>query len=263
MEVLHFMLEKATQEGLLAPLAVTGLCQHTSIYADDVVTFLKPRVDDLRTFAAIVDDFEIASGLRTNLSKCSAHLIRCSVDMAAQVDRELGCRVLPFPLRYLGLPLGLRKPTTAQLQYLVDAVADRLPSWRASMLNRAGRLELVRSTLVAMSIFAMISLDVHLKTLLAVEKILHGFLWKGRKNAHGGHCLVAWDKVCMPKEFGGLGIPNLRKMNLALRVRWLWLSQVEASRLWKEIDTQVPRRVSEIFEAATSSVVGDGATTFF
>jgi hypothetical protein len=42
MEVLHFMLERATHEGQLAPLADTGLRQRTSIYADDVVTFLKP-----------------------------------------------------------------------------------------------------------------------------------------------------------------------------------------------------------------------------
>jgi hypothetical protein len=131
------------------------------------------------------------------------------------------------------------------------------------MLNRAGRLELARSTLASMSIFAMMSLDVQIETLLAIEKILRGFLWKGRKNAHGGHCLVAWDKVCMPKELGGLGIPNLRMMNLALQARWLWLSRVEAFRPWKEFDTQIPQRVTEIFEAATSSIVGDGARTFF
>jgi hypothetical protein len=47
----------------------------------------------------------------------------------------------------------------------------------------------------------------------------------------------------MPKEFGGLGIPNLRRMNLALRVRCLWLSRVEASRPWKEFDIQVPQMV--------------------
>jgi hypothetical protein len=128
------------------------------------------------------------------------------VDVAAQVDRELGCPVLPFPLRYLGLSLGLRKPMAAQLQYLVDAVTDRLPSWRASMLNRAGQLKLFRSTLVAMSIFAMMPLDFQIETLVTIKKILRGFMWKGRKNAHGGHCLVVWDRVCMPKEFGGLGI---------------------------------------------------------
>jgi hypothetical protein len=100
MDVLHFMLERATLEGQLpSPLAGTGLRQRTSIYTDDVVTFLKPRAEDLREFAAMVDNFVVALGLRTNLSKCSAHLIRCSVDVAAQVDRELGCPVLPFPLR--------------------------------------------------------------------------------------------------------------------------------------------------------------------
>jgi hypothetical protein len=67
-----------------------------------------------------------------------------------------------------------------------------------------------------MSIFAMMSLDVLVETLLAIEKILRGFLWKGRKDAQGGNYLVAWDRVCMPKEFGGLGIPNLQKLNLAL-----------------------------------------------
>jgi hypothetical protein len=60
----------------LAPLADTGLRQRTSVYADDVVTFIRPQVDDLGTFAVIVGDFGVASGLRTNLTKCLAHLIR-------------------------------------------------------------------------------------------------------------------------------------------------------------------------------------------
>jgi hypothetical protein len=84
--------------------------------------------------------------------------------------------------------------------------------------------------LAVVSIFAMMSLDVQIETLLAIKKILHGFLkWKGHKDVHNGHCLVAWDRVCMSKDFGGLGIPNLRKMNLTLWVQWLWLSRVEAS----------------------------------
>jgi hypothetical protein len=68
MEVLHFALEKATQQGHLAPLAASGLRQRTSIYADDVVAFLHSTVGDLRNFVAITDDFGFASGLRTNLS---------------------------------------------------------------------------------------------------------------------------------------------------------------------------------------------------
>jgi hypothetical protein len=101
------------------------------------------------------------------------------------------------------------------------------------------------------------SLDLQIKTLLAIEKILHVFLWKGHRGTHGAHYLVSWDWVCMHKELGGLVIINLRKINLALRVRWLWLSRVEASRLWKEFEIQVLPMVTKKFEVATSSVVGD------
>jgi hypothetical protein len=87
MEVLHFALEKAMQQGHLAPLANSGIRHRTSIYADDVVAFLRPNVDNLRCFAAIIDDFGAASSLRTNLINCSAHLIRCPVDTSALVDQ--------------------------------------------------------------------------------------------------------------------------------------------------------------------------------
>jgi hypothetical protein len=97
----------------------------------------------------------------------------------------------------------LRKPTAAQLQYLVDKVANKLPGWKASLLDRGGRLELVRATLSAIPIFSMMSLDIPAKTVSTIEKIIRGFLWKGRKDVRGGHCLVAWDKVCAPKEWGG------------------------------------------------------------
>ena len=74
---------------------------------------------------------------------------------------------------------------------------------------------------------------------------------------------MAWDRVCMPKTLGGLGIPNIKLMNLALRTRWLWLKRVEDSKPWKEFNIQVPTIVHHLFEAATSSHVGDGASTFF
>ncbi|KAM0911172.1 hypothetical protein ACQ4PT_013675 [Festuca glaucescens] len=263
MEVLHLMIQKASSEGLLTPLTPTGLRHRTSIYADDVVTFLRPSVRDFRTFTAVIDDFGTASGLRTNIDKCSANLIRCTDAHEALVAQELRCPVEISPLRYLGLPLTLRKPSAAQLQYLVDNVANKLPGWKASLLDKGGRLELVHPTLSAMSIFSMMSLDIPIKTILAIEKIIRGFLWKGRKDVKGGHCLVAWDKVCTPKEWGGLGIPNLRMMNVALRTRWLWLQRVDDSKPWKELNIQVPQLARQLFEGATYSVLRDGASTLF
>jgi hypothetical protein len=115
MEVLHLMFTRVEALGLLSSLGPRDIRHHTSMYADDVVTFLRPSLPDLLSCAAILEDFGVASRLRTNLAKCTLHPIRCTeaqVELACEV---LGCVVAPFPCRYLGLPLGLRKPTATQL----------------------------------------------------------------------------------------------------------------------------------------------------
>jgi hypothetical protein len=91
---------------------------------------------DFRVFSLIIDDFDMASVLRTNFNKCSMNLIRVGVG-------GTGCPIVSFPLRYLGLTLALKKPTTVLLQYMVDNLVDYLWRRRASMLNRGGRLKLV------------------------------------------------------------------------------------------------------------------------
>jgi type IV secretory pathway VirB9-like protein len=63
------MLQKAVAEGLLSDLASRGFRQRTSMYADDVVIFLKPSRLDLDTCTTVVEDFGKASGLHTNRAK--------------------------------------------------------------------------------------------------------------------------------------------------------------------------------------------------
>ncbi|KAM0926269.1 hypothetical protein ACQ4PT_003401 [Festuca glaucescens] len=223
MDVLHLMFERAATVGLLTELSASGFRHRTSMYADDMVTFIRPTEVDLRTCMQIVEDFGVASGLRTNLAKCSLHPIRSSQDQVALASSILGCEVASFPFKYLGLPLGLRKVMASQLQPIVDSAASRLPPWCAKLLNRGGRTILVQTMLSAIPVHTMMSLDIPPKVFEALRNICRAFLWKGRQEVKGGHCLVAWDKVTSPKDLGGLSIPNLRLLNLALRCRWAWL----------------------------------------
>jgi len=105
---------------------------------------------------------------------------------------------------------------------LLDKVADYLPGWKASQLNKAGRLVFVRVVLTAAPIYLLIAMDFPKWFFKAIDK-RWGFLWKGHEQANGGNCLVAWQKVQRPLEYGGLGIHNLELLGWALRIRWAGL----------------------------------------
>jgi hypothetical protein len=83
-------------------------------------------------------------------------------------------------------------------------------------LTRAGRLILVQIVLSSMTIYLIMAMDLPSRAIKAIDKIRRSFLWRGKKESMGGRCLVAWNKVTRPKEFGGLGISNLQKMSWAL-----------------------------------------------
>jgi hypothetical protein len=135
--------------------------------------------------------------------------------------------------------------------------------WCAKLMNRGGRAILVQTTLSSMLVHALMSLDIPPKTLEAFAKICRAFLWKGRQQVNGGHCLVAWDKVTSPKSVGGLGLPNLRLLNLALRCRWAWLQWTDPARTWAEFDLRLPRASLALFEAATTVRLGNGERARF
>jgi hypothetical protein len=121
----------------------------------------------------------------------------------------------------------------------------------------------VQFVLTGMLIYMLMAVDLPGWAIKAVDKIRRGFLWKGRRNAQGGHCIIAWLKVCRPKELGGLGISDIKTLSWALRMRWVWLQKTEPDRPWAALPIHVPVQVREFFAAAIYSEVGDGAKTLF
>jgi hypothetical protein len=117
-----------------------------------------------------------------------------------------------------------------QVQPIIDQIADRLPGCKADLLTKAGRKILVQFVLTSMLVYLAMAMDLPPWALKAIDKIRRGFLWRGRRDVKGGHCLLAWPKVTQPPELGGLGISQLQQLGWALRMRWLWLQKTEPDR---------------------------------
>uniref|UniRef100_A0A2N9GN59 Reverse transcriptase domain-containing protein n=1 Tax=Fagus sylvatica TaxID=28930 RepID=A0A2N9GN59_FAGSY len=67
-----------------------------------------------------------------------------------------------------------------------------------------------------------------------IEKLQRNFLWGGMGEEFKHH-LVGWDKVCTPKEKGGLGVRSLTLFNKALLGKWLWRFGLEEHHLWRRV----------------------------
>lgn len=84
--------------------------------------------------------FGDATGLKTNLAKCSITPIFGGEDALQDIISILGCQVQQFPIKYLGLPLSTKKIPKAEFQTVVEAVARKLPPCHGSLMERSGRL---------------------------------------------------------------------------------------------------------------------------
>ena len=262
MEGLNALLKLAHSQGLLQILH-PKISERTFMYADDVVIFVSPAQQDLVLTKAILEIFAGASGLKTNMEKSRISPIQCNLHDTVSLLTHFPGRIDPFPIRHLGIPLDVRKIGKSALQPLVDKVAERLPTWKAALLNRAGRVVLIKSTLSAIPTHTALAVNLSPWVIKSIDSLRRGFLWQGAQSAKGGHCLLAWPRVCRPPELGGLGILDLQRFGYALRMRWLWLKRTSEARSWHQLPDEKESVVQAMFQASIYIELGDGLSALF
>jgi hypothetical protein len=127
MDVLNRLISKAAEARLLQPLLSRPFQHRLSLYADDVVFFLRPMTSDIHTMTCILRLFEEAPGLKTNMTKKSVSRIWCSTTEIEVIQEHLPWRIEHFLVKYLGLPLSIKKLTKPQLQPIIDHLTNLLP----------------------------------------------------------------------------------------------------------------------------------------
>ena len=142
-------------------------------------------------------------------------------------------------------------------------MAARVPTWKAHLLNLAGRATLVQSTLSAIPVHVSICCSLSAWALKGIDKTRRGFIWAGAQSAAGGACKVAWPIVTSPHELGGLGIPDLRVLRLALRLRWEWKRRESPEEAWAQLPAPAEHTVALMFQASTTFSVGNGERALF
>jgi Reverse transcriptase (RNA-dependent DNA polymerase) len=203
----------------LGPTLDTGLkCTHF-LYADDTIFFLQTDLNNIEAVMCALLAFEALSGIKINYLKTKLVPIHLTDGEASHFAKLLGCKVSSFPLKYLGVPLYDKKHRTCDWDVMLAKIHTQLSNWKGSLLSFGGKLTLLNSVLSAVHLY-MLSLY-RLPTLVRkrIDRIRCKFFWQGSSNHRMKFALVAWKKLCMPKEMGGVGIVNLNVMNMALLLK--------------------------------------------
>ena len=59
-------------------------------------------------------------------------------------------------------------------------------------------------------------------------------MWGKNEENKTGISLLNWGMVCLPKEWGGMGVSNLRFRNISLLLRWWWKLYTNVTCLWSD-----------------------------
>lgn len=96
---------------------------------DDILCVGKATVQNLWTLKALLQGFEMASGLKVNFSKSCLIGINVPRDFMDMTCNFLGCRECNLPFKNLGLLVGANHRSITTWDSLLELMTKRLNSW--------------------------------------------------------------------------------------------------------------------------------------
>ena len=179
-------------------------------YVDDANNFIK-NVQYIPYFLNKIDLFGLASGSRINKSKTIALVSQhfqdsntCpEVDFVNAVDK------------ILGVPVGKGPVVQAFWANKFEKMKKKLDFWKVRDLSLVGRVYISKSLILPLVQYASSHICIDDSLISKIQDLIWKFVWKW------GTCVFA-KRICyLPRNEGGLGLPDFKIMVQASRIKML------------------------------------------
>lgn len=194
-------------------------------YVDDNMLFGHPSVQEASILKAILSTFSDAFRALINRVKSQIFLFNTLVPTQKAIALILGFSITSLHSKYLGAPLIALALKHSSWKDLLEKLEAKLFLWTHRALNMASRVVLIKAILQSMPLYIFSLLAVPKWVLKAIKNLQCNFLW-GSSGPNRKWALVKWEKVCLPKKVGGIGLrdPEHRNKVMGAKIWWRWLA---------------------------------------
>lgn len=203
-------------------------------YADDTILLGEKSWKNIYAAKFILKWFEIISGLSINFNKSKLICVNCPPQWTSEAARILQCKVENLPTSYLGLPVGSSHRRYSFWVPVIQRVEKKLSAWKSRLLSAGARVTLVKSVLSSLPLYFCSLFKMPTIVVKKINSLIRSFFW-GELDSKRRTKWVSWEKICLHKNLGGLGVPDIKKKNVSLLAKWWHRFSTESNALWKRV----------------------------
>ncbi|XP_018473827.1 uncharacterized protein LOC108845056 [Raphanus sativus] len=223
-EALVSLLSQAENQGKITEMRAARASPPVShlLFADNSLFFCKAEPRECEEVMKVVRKYGQTSGQCINFDKSSLLFgKRILVNDRQQIKDILGIQNEGGIGSYLGIPEDISGSKYKLFVFLKEKLLHRVNGWTGRWLSKGGKEVLINSILLALPTYVMSSFLLPLEICENPASAIAQFWWSSNPPKRGIYW-ATWDKMCKPREEGGIGFRMIHEFNLALLAKQLW-----------------------------------------